>query len=160
MESAAILIIKLRKLLRHKGRTVDEADEIIQEAFLRLQSYRQGRPVREPEAFLVRAALNLSVDAIRRGARRGKHVTVHSETTRLIDPKPLPDEVLATQQRLQRLRAGLANLAPRTREVILLQRIEGFSHAQIAARLGITVSAVEKHIAKAALFLSDWMAEE
>jgi DNA-directed RNA polymerase specialized sigma24 family protein len=43
---------------------------------------------------------------------------------------------------------------------VLLQRIEGFSHAQIAARLGITVSAVEKHIAKAALFLSDWMNKE
>jgi RNA polymerase sigma-70 factor (ECF subfamily) len=160
MDPVAILLTKLQKLLRHKGRTADEADDIIQEAFLRLQTYRQARHVREPEAFLVRAALNLSVDALRRGARRGMHVTADSETLRLIDPKPLPDEVLASQQRLQQLRAGLATLAPRTREVILLQRIEGFSHAQIGARLGITVSAVEKHIAKAALFLSDWMGEE
>jgi len=160
MDPVAILFTKLQKLLRHKGRTADESDDIIQEAFLRLQTYRQAREVREPEAFLVRAALNLSVDALRRRVRRGVHVTADSEMLPLIDPQPRPDEVLASQQRLQHLRAGLAALAPRTREVTLLHRIEGFSHAQIAARLGITVSAVEKHIAKAALFLSDWMAEE
>ena len=53
-----------------------------------------------------------------------------------------------------------ARLAPRTREVILLHRFEGFSHAQVGERLGITVSAVEKHVAKATLFLSDWMLEQ
>jgi RNA polymerase sigma-70 factor (ECF subfamily) len=139
---------------------VDEADDLIQEAFLRLQVYRRERHVREPEAFLVRTVRNLSVDALRRKTQRGVHVAVESERLHLVDPHPLPDEVLATQQRLQRLRAGLAALPPRTREVVLLQRIEGFSYGQIAARLGVSVSAVEKHIAKAALFLSDWMTEE
>jgi RNA polymerase sigma factor (sigma-70 family) len=150
----------LRKLLRHKGRTVDETDELIQEAFLRLQVYRRERHVREPEAFLVRTVQNLHVDLVRRRARRGVQVTVDSPRVRLIDPKPLPDEVLASEQRMQRLRAGLQALAPRTREIVLMHRIEGFSHGQIAAELGISISAVEKHIAKAALFLSDWMTEE
>jgi RNA polymerase sigma factor (sigma-70 family) len=160
MDAIADLISKLRKFLRHRGRTGDEADELIQEAFLRLQAYRQERPVREPEAFLVRTVQNLTVDASRRRRTRGTHVDVEVEGVRLIDPGPAPDEVLTAQQRLRHLRAGLEALAPRTREVVLLQRIEGFSHAQIAARLGITVSAVEKHIAKAALFLADWMAGE
>lgn len=160
MESVAPLIIKLRRLLRCRGRTVDETDELIQEAFLRLQQYRRERCVKEPEAFLVRTVQNLYVDLLRSRSHRGIQVEADSVRVHLIDPKPLPDEVLATQQRLQRLRAGLEALGPRTREIILLQRVEGFSHAQIAARLGVTVSAVEKHVAKAALFLSDWMTEE
>jgi RNA polymerase sigma-70 factor (ECF subfamily) len=160
VEGIADVVQKLRRFLRHQGRTGDEADELIQEAFLRLQLYRRERHVYEPEAFLVRTVRNLSVDILRRRTQRGTHVAVESERIRLIDPNPSPDEVLASQQRLQRLRAGLAALPPRTREVVLLQRIEGFSHAQIAARLSITVSAVEKHVAKAALFLSDWMTEE
>lgn len=160
MESVYELITKLRKLLRHKGRTADETDEIIQEAFVRLQMYRRERHVNEPEAFLVRTAQNLSVDLLRRRAQRGAQLSVDSPTLHLADPQPPLDEVLAAQQRLQQLRAGLEALGPRTREVVLLYRIEGFSQAQIGARLGITVSAVEKHIAKAALFLSDWMTKE
>lgn len=154
------MLDKLRRLLRHRGRTHDEADDLIQEAFLRLQLYRRSRHVEEPEAFLVRAVENLFIDQLRRKLRRGSHVAVEQELPRLTDPMPLPDEVLAAQQRLQRLRCALEALSPRTREVLLLQRIEGFSHAQIAARLEITVSAVEKHVAKAALFLSDWMVQE
>jgi RNA polymerase sigma factor (sigma-70 family) len=154
------MLTKLRKLLRHRGRSLDEADDLIQEAFLRLQVYRRVQPVREPEAFLVRTVLNLAIDAKRQRNRRGMHVNSESEVLRLVDPKPIPDEVLLSQQRLQRLRAGLEALSPRTREVILLHRIEGFSHAQIAARLGVSTSTVERQIAKAALFLSDWMPEE
>jgi RNA polymerase sigma-70 factor (ECF subfamily) len=160
MEAVSELIQKLRRFLRRRGRTGDEADELIQEAFLRLQLYRRERHVHEPEAFLVRTVRNLSVDILRRRMQRGTHIAVEAEGIRLIDPNPSPDEVMESQQRLQRLRAGLEALPPRTREAVLLQRIEGFSHAQIAARLGITVSAVEKHIAKAALFISDWMTEE
>lgn len=160
MDSVSSLILKLRKFLRRRGRTMDETDELIQEAFLRLQVYRRERHVKEPEAFLVRAVRNLHIDLLRRRAYRGTHVEADSVHIQLVDPRPSPVEVLAAQQRLQLLREGLEALSPRTREIMLLHRMEGFSHAQIAARLGVTVSAVEKHIAKAALFLSDWMTEE
>lgn len=160
MEPLSQLIQKLRRFLRHRGRQGDEADDLIQEAFLRLQLYRRERHVRAPEAFLIRTVRNLSVDILRQRTQRGAHVALESGRVELIDPQPAPDEILASQQRLQRLRAGLEALPPKTREIVLLQRIEGFSHAQIAARMNVTVSAVEKHIAKAALFLSDWMTDE
>lgn len=156
----ASLIHRLRKILRRKGRVNDDADDLIQEAFLRLHEYRKSRQVHEPEAFLVRTVQNLSIDAHRATARHGVCVAADDEVHRLVDPNPLPDEVLATQQRLLQLRQGLEALTPRTREVLLLNRIDGLSQPQIAAQLGITVSGVEKHIAKAALFLSEWMAED
>lgn len=160
MDTWGAILEKLRRLLRHKGRTADEADDLIQEAFLRLQRYRHVKAVQQPEAFLVRIVQNLSIDALRRDRRRGEHVTTEVATRHLIDPRPSPDEVLAGRQRLQRLRIGLEQLAPRTREIVILHRIEGYSQTQIAQRFGISVSAVEKHIAKAALFLTDWMDEE
>jgi RNA polymerase sigma factor (sigma-70 family) len=155
-----VLIDRLRRLLRRRGRTWDEAEDLIQQAFLRLQEYRQSCQVREPEAFLVRTVQNLSIDAHRAKARHGVHLATEEQLHSVIDPKPLPDEVLATQQRLHRLRQGLEHLSPRTREVVLLHRIEGWSQPQIAARLGISLSGVEKHVAKGALFLADWMAGE
>lgn len=159
MDPIAQLLTTLRKVLRPTGRTVDETDDLIQEAFLRLQTYRRSRHVAVPEAFLVRTVKNLYVDMMRQRSNRGQHTTVDNEVLHLIDPTPPPDEVLVHQQSLQKLKAGVRALTPRTREVLLLYRIDGLSQAQIAARLSISVSAVEKHIAKAALHLSEWMAE-
>lgn len=67
MDGVRPLIVKLRRLLRSRGQSVDDTDDLIQEAFLRLQVYCRERAVNRPEAFLVRTALNLAVDRFRRG---------------------------------------------------------------------------------------------
>ena len=69
---------------------------------------------------------------------------------------PLQDEVLAARARLERVSQGLNRLTPRTREIFLMHRLENLKYREIAQRLGISQSAVEKHIARAALFLTEW----
>jgi RNA polymerase sigma-70 factor (ECF subfamily) len=51
----------------------------------------------------------------------------------------------------------LSQVHPRTREIFLLYRVKEMKQREIAAHLRISVSAVEKHIAKAAPFLLEWM---
>jgi RNA polymerase sigma factor (sigma-70 family) len=159
MDEVRLLVLKLKRLLRSRGRSVDDADDLIQEAFLRLHLYCRKNSVVQNEAFLVRTALNLSADQGRRervaGVAKGDFSSMD-----LIDPNPLPDAVLAAQERLLHLKAGLAALSPRRREVFLLNRVEGYSLVQIASQLNISLSMVEKHVAKALLFLTDWMDKE
>jgi RNA polymerase sigma-70 factor (ECF subfamily) len=143
---------KLSAMLRRLGRSREEADDLIQEAFLRLQVYCQTHEVRQEEAFLVRTVRNLSVDAYRR-AHLDLYATSDIETLSLRDWRPTPDEDLALQQRLDSARAVLDTLKPRTREIFLMHRVEGYSSAQIAERFSISVSAVEKHVARAVLAL-------
>ncbi len=159
VDTTGALLVKLRKLLRSRGRTVDDTEDLIQEAFLRLQLYCREHKVDKAEAFLVRTALNLSADQ----ARQEHRVSFQQgllETLPLIDPSPTPDAVYAGQKRLHHWKQGLLALSPRQREVFLLNRLEGYSFPQIAERLGVTLSMVEKHAAKAVLFLADWMNEE
>jgi len=154
-----LLLGKLRRLLRSRGRSADDTDDLIQEAFLRLHVYCRENAVRREEAFLVRTALNLSADKL----RRDRTVVMESgllEGLVLADPGPAPDDVYAARARLQHWKAGLEALSPRRREVFLLNRVEGYSFTQIADRLGISLSMVEKHAAKAILFLTDWMNED
>jgi RNA polymerase sigma factor (sigma-70 family) len=158
MDEIHSLLSKVHGILRRRGRTPDEADDLIQEAFLRLHVYCRDHTVRNTAAFLLRTALNLALDH-RRRARVAAIVPGALEDLPLADPSPLPDEVCAARERLQRMKAGLEAMSPRRREVFILNRIEGYSFPQIAAQLGITVSAVEKHAAKAILFLTDWMDE-
>lgn len=157
MDGVRVLVSKLRRLLASRGRSRDDIDDLMQEAFLRLQTYCRDRPVHNLEAFLVRTVLNLSAEQGRRSQAR-RLVSNDAEAVTVLDPAPLPDVVYADQQRLQRLRSGLDLLSPRSRQALLMHRLEGMSYVQVAAELGISVSMVEKHIARASFFLRDWMA--
>jgi RNA polymerase sigma-70 factor (ECF subfamily) len=157
MADVHVLLRKLRRLLKSRGRSPDDIDDLMQEAFLRLQLYCRDHVVHNQEAFLVTTALNLSAEQGRR-ASRAKVSTAEDDLINVMDPAPNADEILAGQQRLRRLMLGLQRLPPRSREVFLLNRSEGLSYIQIAAQLGISVSMVEKHVARAAFFLRDWMA--
>jgi RNA polymerase sigma factor (sigma-70 family) len=150
------LFVKLRRVLYSRGQRRDDTDDLIQEAFLRLQHYHLERTVNHTEAFLVRTVLNLLTDQHR---KKQTASIVHGalDTLTLIDPSPPPEAVCDGQGRLRHFKAGLRQLSPRQREVFILHRIEGYSFAQIAQRLGITISMAEKHAAKAMFFLSDWM---
>jgi RNA polymerase sigma factor (sigma-70 family) len=161
MDEVRLLMLKLRRLLRSRGRSIDDTDDLIQEAFLRLQLYCRDSKVKieHTEAFLVRTALNLSVDQHRRAQVAGV-VPGGLDSMDLIDPQPSPDAVCAAQDRLRHMKAGLANLSPRQREVFLLNRVEGLSFAQIAKELGVSMSMVEKHAAKAILSMTNWMDDE
>jgi RNA polymerase sigma factor (sigma-70 family) len=138
---------RLTAALRRRGSTDVEAEDIAQEAWLRLDAYRRVRTVEAPEAFLMRTALNLAIDAHRVAQRRGE--TVALEEAVLVDCSPSAEEVLLARERVARLSACLLRLTPRTRGIFLAHRLEGKTYAQIAQEYGITVSGVERHIAKA-----------
>lgn len=140
---------RLQLLLRRRGHSREDSEDLIQEAFLRVKAYCDGGgEVREPEAFLVRSVLNLARDRHER-AHRDLYVAQPVEELVILDTAPHPEEVLDTEQRLNELRQTLNAINPRTCEAFFLHRIDGLSYAQIAEHFDISVSAVEKHIAKA-----------
>jgi RNA polymerase sigma-70 factor (ECF subfamily) len=150
-------------LLRAVRRAVggsDAAEDLLHTAFVRLSEYSERNTVENPAAFLVRTAANLAVDERRRVQVRRESPIDIGEMLDISDGQPLHPEVLAAQERLEKVMAGLESLGPRTREIFLLHRVDGLKYREIAARFDITVSAVEKHIAKASLFLVDWVEGE
>jgi RNA polymerase sigma factor (sigma-70 family) len=147
---------RLRMLLLRRGRTREEAEDLIQDAFLKMQEYcERGGQVRQPEGFLVRTVLRLAANA-RRDAHRNLYCEEPVENlTLIVDTTPTPDEVLAGDQCLERMRDALDAVSRRTRDVFFMQRLDGLSYAQIAQRLGVSISAVEKQIATALAILAD-----
>ena len=158
MGSIVDMARKARLLLQRRGASFEDAEDLVQDAFVRLQVYSDAHEVETPEAFLVRTAVNLSVDQNRR-SRRAPFDPKALDLELAVDSSPRPDEVLSAQERLGRARQGLMQLSPRTRRILLGQRLDGLSYAELARREGISVSAVEKQIAKAAAFMMAWMRE-
>ena len=151
-----------RALLRRvaKATRAQDPEDLLHAAFIRLEEYRAKAEVADPRAFLVRVAVNLAHDERRSPAMRQPKVPIDSESLSLVDDQPLQDEVLEVRNRLLRVQQALYELSPRTRQVFLMHRIEHLKYREIASQLEITISAVEKHVAKAALFLAERMQDE
>jgi RNA polymerase sigma factor (sigma-70 family) len=145
---------RIIRLLRNRGATPEDAEDLVQEAVLRLHIYaRTGNEVRDPESFVKRAALNLAIDAHRHAHAELYESTPVEELT-IVDVGAAPDEVLSAEQRLLQMRDALDRASVRTREVFFMHRLQGLSHAEIADKLKISKSAVEKHIASAVTILA------
>ncbi|WP_225425610.1 RNA polymerase sigma factor [Pelagerythrobacter rhizovicinus] len=147
---------RLGTILKKRGLSDSEAEELVQEAFLRLLQYSKENDVAREEGFLVRTAVNLSIDAGRR-AERLDLVSEPVEDLPLVDDLPDPERVAIGRSRLEYLAMGFERLDPITRSIVKARRIEGLSMREIALREGLSVSAVEKRFAKAMVSLSSWM---
>ena len=75
----------------------------------------------------------------------------------LVDTTPSAETVLLARERLERMSVCLGRLNDKTRAIFLAHRIDGMSYQQIARLHGLSVSSVEKHIAKAMLLITSWM---
>jgi RNA polymerase sigma-70 factor (ECF subfamily) len=150
------VISRVKAALMRRGRTRHDADDLVQEAWLRLACYERRQTVDEPEAFLMRAALNLSIDDYRNSRNRGEQVML--DEIEIADAMPTAESILLARERIARLSESLADLDARTRRIFLSHRVDGMSYGEIAREHRLSVSAVEKHIAKASLLLTRAMA--
>lgn len=151
--------ILLRRLIR-QTRDHDVAEDCLQAAFLRLEEYRQHTPVQNAVGFLSRAARNIAIDEARKLRVRGLSESSEEALETYLDEQPLQDEVLLARERLSRANAALTRLPERTRIVFLMHRFSKAKYREIAVHLGISVSAVEKHIARAVLALANSIDED
>lgn len=143
---------RLRAQVERLTRRAD-GEDLLHDAYVSMAGLANAP--RNDEAFLVHAAVNRGRDAFRRELVRGP-CEPREAIDWLRDPAPIQDEVMIAKARLARVREGIDRLSPRTREIFLMQRLDGYKYREIAERLDISQSAVEKHMAKAMTFLADW----
>lgn len=146
---------RLLKLVARHTRGRGDAEDLLHDAYIRMEQYRSDHVVENPSAFLVRTAVNMAID-IHRHEKIWEPRDEKRDQQRP-DDAPLQDEVIAARARLSRVQQGLAKLPARTREIFLMHRLKGLKYREIAVHFGISQSAVEKHIARAALFLTEWI---
>lgn len=135
---------RLRRYVRRRLGSDEDAADVVQDAYLRLVSTSD---VRNPHAFLHTAALNLVRDHARSVAvRRAVHADAVDEVAAVV---PSVEKAVADREQLAVLERALAELKPNQRAALVLYRFDGLSHAEIADKLGLSVSMIEKHIRRA-----------
>ena len=136
----------VRGYLSQRTRSASDAEDIVQEAFLHLWFARSSGPIHNPKAFLFTTASNLLTDQSRRAHIRATQTAVHIEDVDIPDVASEPSRAVEAEQALTQIVSILRQLRLPTRKVFLLDRLQSCSHADIAARVGVSVSMVEKHM--------------
>ena len=143
-----------RELLNFLTRQVNDRDtaaDLAQESYARvLTAQHAGQTVLDVRALLYRVARNLVIDQHRRSdIRSHEDLDAIPEGSHPSAPAHLqPEEVLASQQVIRAYVATIEGLPPRCREAFVLYVFEELGHAEIADRMNISVSMVEKHVVR------------
>jgi len=138
----------LRSFFRKRAYNDQEAEDLVQEVFLRLAAREPAASMDHAEAYIFQMAANLLRDRARRYSTRSAADRAMQADANSFE-EISPERVLLGKQRLALLERVLGELPERTRVVFLLHRFEEMKYAEIARRLEISVSSVEKHMMEA-----------
>ncbi|BEV11869.1 sigma-70 family RNA polymerase sigma factor [Asticcacaulis sp. DW145] len=138
----------MRFFTRRTGSSAD-AEELVQELFVRLLRRQDLLALENVDGYVFETAANLIRDKARRDIVRASDR--HDDVTglSLATDAPSAEDSLVSRQRLARLIKALDTLPPRAQAIVMLRRFEEMSYAEIGKKLGISVSAVEKHMVRA-----------
>ena len=141
----------LRRFLLARGVSPADAEDLLQDLFIRLETNPPTGPVRAPKAYLYQMLNNMAHTRRRAEMRRQSRDAGWLETRQDGDADRTPDAetALASREELHRVEARLRDLPDRTAHVFRQYRVEGVSQKEIAQDLGISLSAVEKHLQRA-----------
>lgn len=145
----------LRRWLARVAADLDQ-DDIVQETYAGIA--KDWRAVRNPRAFMFTVARNAMVAHLRHRRIVNIVAIADLETLRVIDEQATGEQALVGREELSMLQQALADLPERCRQVLTLRKIEGLPQREVAVRLGLSESTVEKHVSAGIRRCADWFA--
>lgn len=150
----------LRRYLGRFFARSQDVDDLLQEVFVRAYAMEARRPILMPRAYLFRVAKHVALNELARRKNSATDSVEDFEQPDVIGSETQPgvEQLVDGRRRLALFANAVAALPSQCRKVLVMKKIEGLSQREIAERLGIAESTVEKHLAKALLLTRDFMA--
>ncbi len=138
----------LRRYLARLLGNPTEAQDVAHDAYLRVYPKVQDQSAVKPEAVLYTTARRLAINRLKR-RRIAPFAPGAAEPETAASNQPGVAQQVMARQELHQLELAIAQLPEGCRTVLLLRKIELLSHQEIATRLGLAISTVEKQHARA-----------
>lgn len=138
----------LRSRLRRMFVYGMEVDDIIQEMYARIVSQPSLEAIKYPRQYAVQTATAIIIDHVRRSRVISIHTAGDLDQLEISAPDATPEQQLEFRDEIAEVARLLALLPERTRNVLVMRRVEGLSQLETASKLGISVKTVEKHMAQ------------
>ena len=118
------------------------AEDLVQDAWLRIQTVERNRPITEPVGYFYRTVRNLALDVYRTRKRSDRQSVeaLIDEGRQPASDTPSPETTTVARSDLQRLIDSLDELPERTRRAVILYKVEGLKLREVAERLNVSVA--------------------
>ncbi|MBB6521351.1 RNA polymerase sigma factor [Pseudoteredinibacter isoporae] len=143
----------LVRFLARKTRNQEDAEDIAQGAFLRIQKLENLDQLDNPRAYLYQTASNLAIDQLRRAKLHRGYLQSETPTAPEIEEssgnyvdQATPERLLSAKEELVQIEETISDLPFKARQAFLLHRTKGLAYSDIAKEMGVSVSSVEKYI--------------
>ncbi len=144
----------LRVWLSRRTAAGMDVDDVVQETYAILAGLEAVDHIRNPRSYMFEVAKSVILQSLRRSQVVTFEALAEFDGLQTPSEDPSPETATADRQELGRVAALIAALPPRPREVFILRRIHGLSQKEIASRLNLAESTVEKHVGKALAMLT------
>jgi RNA polymerase sigma factor (sigma-70 family) len=144
----------LLRYLTRKLNSSEEAEDIAQNAYIRIQALKELPPMENSKAYLYQVASNLIIDQKRREKLHTRYMQGEVLKRQAVGEfgavdAESPEALLVAQRELESMQEVLNALPEKARRAFMMHRRDGLSYSDIANELGVTVSSVEKYILQA-----------
>jgi RNA polymerase sigma factor (sigma-70 family) len=136
----------LKKFVARYLSSQHDIEDVVQEAYLRAYLAETQRDIDQPKAFLFRIAKNVALTNLTKKSRQITEYLEDTSASRVTETEAPADLELAAHELLGLYCEAIATLSEKCREVFLLRKIHGLSHKEIAERMSLSVSSVEKYL--------------
>jgi RNA polymerase sigma-70 factor (family 1) len=137
------------KILKNEA----EADDIVQEVFVKIWESRQKlEDYKLLNSYIFTIAYNSSIDLIRKRINNSKYLE-HLKNSAVINVSPTIISQIEFNELKTQAEKLIDNLPERQKQVYLLHREEGLTYIEIAEQMGISKNTVENHMVKALKYL-------
>jgi RNA polymerase sigma factor (sigma-70 family) len=151
---------RLKRLVRRLVGNRATAEDLVQQAFVKLIASVECGELENCPAYLTCTARNLALNHVRDQGRRNEIALSDGKLQALPDSSPSPEAAAIYRCELRRVLKAVAALPPRRREAFVLNKFEGMSYDEIAARQGVSRNTVISHIVIALADLDRGMARK
>lgn len=136
----------LKAYLQGAFPAVRDAEDVVQESFLRLWKLRAGHPIRSAKAFLFTVARNIALDSVRRLRTSPISAVPDLAALPVVEENADVSGAVSTNEEVSLLVDALQSLPARCREIIMLRKFQNLSQKEVAARLGISEGTVQEQV--------------
>ncbi|MCG8668312.1 MAG: sigma-70 family RNA polymerase sigma factor [Pseudomonadales bacterium] len=144
-QQSELLAFLTQKLSSHH-----DAEDVYQSLFIKLSESSNDtlNDVRDPRSYLFRMANNMAIDLLRKRNRTNNGAPSDIEATEL-NSVSSPERIFMGQQQAAVIKATIAAMPAKRRQVFLLFKFKNVNRQAIAQDLGLSIDAVDKHLVRA-----------
>ena len=126
-----------------------DIEDVAQEAYLRAYVAEQEKEIEQPKAFLFRIAKNVALTKLTQKSKQITDYIAETSASLVIETTASAEEESEAREHLGLYCEAVADLPDKCRQAFLLCKVHGLAHKEIAERMDLTVSSVEKYLRKA-----------